>query len=269
VEPEPSSTPAPAPIDPWQNYAPGTSFGEALKGPYIKFGPLNPDGAAGPVILTPPGISLRPDRRREDRDRGGLPGSDAQGDFILNHWLDGSGKEVDLFYDEGWSNYMRANKLLQREAREEIKKDALTRKESGPVNIRFHGEIENGYKTGYELLHGSKGKADRGEWKDEDQGDVQMVGYATVDKKPDGKTEIRYGLNTTWNDIIDPNPKYILDTIASAAMHIVYSPRDYKIKIRWFSGANVEIDGTTVTGRGWPFDSNETGGGPKAGYPVE
>ena len=203
----------------------------------------------------------RPDRRREERERRGTSGSDAQGDFILNHWLDGSGEEVDLFYDQEWTNYMRANKLLQNEALEQLKKDALTRKESGPVSIRFPGEMENGYATGYQLLHGSKGIANRGKWKGQDQGDVQMVGYATVVKKPDGKVEIRYGLNTTWNDIIDPNPKYRADTILSVILHIFYSPQDYKIKIRWSSGTNVEVNGTNVTGKGWPFDSNQFGNG--------
>lgn len=159
---------------------------------------------------------------------------------------------------------MRANKLLQKEAQKELEKDARTRTESGPVSIQFHGQMENGYGTGYELLHGSKGVAIRGKWKGEDQGDVQMVGYAEVTKKADGTLLIRYGLNTTWNDIIDPNTtEYpIGDGIRSIALQTIYSPADYKIKIRWFSGTDVEIRGNRVVkGKGWPYDSNETGDG--------
>jgi hypothetical protein len=196
---------------------------------------------------------------REQQDRSGHPGADEQGRFLLNHWLDGSGTELRL-NDESWQNYMRANQLLPSQAREALRPDILERAargaDIGDFAIRFHGNIENGYGTGYQLLHGSKAVPDRGEWLGEDQGDVQMVGTATRECRRDGKTGFIYTIRTTWNDIIDPNPRYVLDTILSVALHAVYHPRDYKIKITWESTAHVVVDNGIVTGTGWPYDSN-------------
>ena len=129
------------------------------------------------------------------------------------------------------------------------------------LSVRFHGEMENGYFTGYELLHGSKGIADRGPWKGEDQGDVQMRGTATVVNDSNGTRTITYDLTFTWNDIVDPNPTYGGDTFMSSLLHAVGNPRDYKVKISWGAKPVVNVCPTkqlgqpsSVSGTHWPYD---------------
>ena len=51
-----------------------------------------------------------------------------------------------------------------------LKANAEARTKSGSVQMQFHAEIENGYFTGYEMLHGT----------DAHVGDFQIFGMASV-----------------------------------------------------------------------------------------
>ncbi len=37
---------------------------------------------------------------------------DKKGEELMNHWLGGSGKNLNFIYDKGWSDYMKGNKIL-------------------------------------------------------------------------------------------------------------------------------------------------------------
>ncbi|HXB45388.1 MAG TPA: hypothetical protein VNV85_15085 [Puia sp.] len=66
--------------------------------------------------------------------------------------------------------------------------------------MTFHAQIENGYLTGYEMLHGTKGTV----------GDFHVEGTATL--KDD---RVIYDITAIWNDIKNPNPIYKDDIVYS------------------------------------------------------
>jgi len=112
------------------------------------------------------------------------------------------------------------------------------------MNITFHAEIENGYSTGYEMLHGTH----RGE------GDFQIRGRATL--TPDGRNNnIHYELRYSWNDRIDKNAKYSGDNFFAGILHFFYDPKDYAIHIHWKADSDVTVcDGKIIRSNGYPFN---------------
>jgi hypothetical protein len=186
--------------------------------------------------------------RQRDRNRGRVgSGSilfDARGQELLSHWLSGSGKDLSLNSEE-WQDYMRDNDMINdeliRNAFEiasgmSLDKKTKTFKKSG--NYPF--EIENGYSTGYEMLHGTL-----------------FFSYgvmAKYDKKTDTYT---FNYNLKWYDRINPNNTYGADTSASQVLNYIYSPKDYNVAIKWtqtitVSGTDIKngnITGTVSTGR--------------------
>jgi len=99
-----------------------------------------------------------------------------------------------------------------------LKADASERTESGFLYVTTHAEIENGYFSGYEMLHGT----------DKNVGDFQIWGDANYSKE-----QVTYNLTLRWNDKIDPNFSYRGDMISFAVLHALYSPKDYDIHITW------------------------------------
>lgn len=97
--------------------------------------------------------------------------------------------------------------------------DAATRTESGFLNLTINAEIQNGYSTGYEMLHGTH----RG------LGGLSIIGSAEVISP--GRVE--YNTTITWNDRIDPNPIYLGDRVRSGILESVFSPKDYDVHISW------------------------------------
>jgi len=157
-------------------------------------------------------------RRNRSRVWNGSP-FDERGRELLGRWLDGSGK--DLVAIEGvWGEYMMENDLLSAQILEQLQVDAKTRTSSGRFWIDFHPEIENGYQTGYEMLHGPH--------------EFSISGIATVTEKG-----IIYEYNAAWFDRIDPNFDYEGDRFYSNFADLFWSPKDYNIYINWNNRAYI------------------------------
>ena len=63
-----------------------------------------------------------------------------------------------------------------------------------------------------------------------------ISGFAFVDER-----SIHYSVTMTWNDIIDPNPRYLLDTVAAGIDHALYNPKDYVIRISWDDNFTIPV----------------------------
>ena len=90
------------------------------------------------------------------------------------------------------------------------------------IAINEHIPIElpdNGYRDGYSLLHGT----------DASVGGFHIKGTLTKTSDHEINGDFRYA----WNDIIDPNGKYIGDIIRSIGLKMITfgSPKDYVIRI--------------------------------------
>ena len=140
-----------------------------------------------------------------------------EGKKFFDRWMSGKGGKV--YYQDGiWGEYMKANELLKRQILHALQSDASKRRGTGPVNLRFHAEIENGYFTGYEMLHGTHSAL----------GDFEINGIAIMQNNL-----ITYQVQMTWHDIIDPNPTYGSDRISATFLNAVGNPKDYEIHISW------------------------------------
>ncbi len=157
---------------------------------------------------------------------------DSRGQELFSHWLAGS--EADLILDnEEWQDYMRNNELLNSQIRDELYnylsgiRDDVEKEGILPFHLRFHGEIENGYMTGYEMLHGSSSKL----------GDTQI--YGTVQYNSNTK-QFDFNLGIIWNDRIDPNPTYQDDIKLANFFNTFYTPQDYNVKIIWHEKISIK-----------------------------
>lgn len=151
-------------------------------------------------------------RQRNRRSRWNLSLFDERGRELLGRWLNGTGKDLVVFEGQ-WGEYMRANQYLTDEINYQLSKDANSRSASGRFNYEFSVEIENGYQTGYEMLH---------------IGRVDISGTATITSNG-----IIYEYTAGWWDRIDPNPQYNSDTFYAETLQMFYSPRDYNVYITW------------------------------------
>ncbi len=140
---------------------------------------------------------------------------DERGRELLGRWLDGSGQALRV-HNGNWGEYMKNNTLLPPQLQIRIGSDAVTRTSSGSINIVFSAEIENGYFTGYQMLHGTNPRV----------GNFEIKGNATVYNVGPGQ-DIEYKLTYTWNDIIDPNANYPKDTAFAGVLDLFYDPSDY------------------------------------------
>ena len=189
------------------------------------------------------GLRRRSGNQNRNRDRGwNLDLFDARGQDILKWWLDGSGQRRDLS-DGIWGDYMMANETLRQQLKNKMEQDAISRISSGAVNLQFHAEIENGYLTGYEMLHGTH----RG------VGDFTVKGNAGVS----GTTcrTVDYKVTYVWHDIIDPNATYSSDNLAAWVLKLFYKPKDYEIHISWSQPSRVELSSKIINKEtGYPFE---------------
>ena len=154
---------------------------------------------------------------------------------IFSHWLGGTGSELDIFYDDYFTDYMNANWRLNNSIRYWLLTYAYGHS-AGLINMRRHAEIENGYYTGYELLHGSNGEV----------GDFQMWGGFTTER--DGNYLLyHFDITCQWNDKIDPNYSYDSDLSLEAMIRLFglpypyFSPADYVIRIRWNKQLTIKV----------------------------
>ena len=151
---------------------------------------------------------------------------DNEGFEIFSRWALGDGD----WLDAPFGDYLMKSVSLQVELRDkitEILNNSSHRRFS--VNYTFHAELpDNGYKPGYELLHGTNARV----------GDFKIIGEITK------KSQQCYFCSLTyqWNDVIDHNPKYFEDIIYNLAGRAAFSfaPRDYTIKISFRSEFEAE-----------------------------
>ena len=175
---------------------------------------------------------FRQRRRNRRRFFSGSLFFDSRGQEILSHWLAGSGTNL-ILDNEEWQEYMRSNELLNSQIhdvlyeyingiRDDVKKGGIL-----PFHLRFHGEIENGYMTGYEMLHGSDSRL----------GDTQIYGIVQYNSNT---KQFDFILRNIWNDRINPNRTYQEDVTLANILNKFYSPQDYNVKIIWHEKINIK-----------------------------
>jgi hypothetical protein len=170
-----------------------------------------------------------------------LTGMDEEGERILGTWLYG-GWGTYLVEDESWTKYMMAHRGLRDQIFAKLAptvKEIADRKKLGRFSIfrRFHAEFpENSGFSGYALLHGTNSTV----------GDFALTGWAEVQEAihpVGGDYDIELDLRFFWNDIVDPNSHYTMDTIRSTIAKIVTfgQATDYKLSISWGSSCLAEV----------------------------
>ena len=116
---------------------------------------------------------------------------DKQGRELLALWLSGKAADEVTLDSEDWGDYMRAEPDLQKQIYKKLESDAYAMRErlnqssgrlEGAYECSFHGEvskksisgnqIDGGYLTGYQILHGSK--------KTDTLRDVEITGQFTA-----------------------------------------------------------------------------------------
>lgn len=181
-----------------------------------------------------------------------LTGMDSQGEEILGTWLYGDGGKY-VVEDESWTAYMTAHVGLRGQLFAKLApavRKIVDLKKLGrfPIAERFHAEFsENSGFSGYALLHGTNLEA----------GDFVMAGFAEVQEAVDpveGDYDIEMDLRFSFNDIVDPNGTYWMDTVRSIAAKIVTvnSPKNYKLSISWSSSCLAEVRKGRVFFSGYP-----------------
>ena len=159
-----------------------------------------------------------PSRRVGMLKDAGLGGLDERGAELFYRWLNGTGE--DLFTNGGvWGEYMSSNYTLKNQVDIALYGENATRQQSGFVNFSIHAEIENGYTTGYQMLHGTNSYL----------GDLTIQGFADVISP----TQTSYNVLVTWNDRIDPNNRYFGDVVRAGILNTFFSPADYNVHISW------------------------------------
>ena len=189
------------------------------------------------------------------------PVTDWAGILIGSRWIGGWGARWDI-EDPKWSKYMKDSKELATTIDEKLRKyskeylkpiNFITGK--GEINVHFHAELFNGENvTGYNFLNGTN----------KDVGDFDTWGTYTIKREKNSNCyKIEYDLEFTWNDIIDPNPKYATDVYKSVyyteltKSFLKKKPYDYEISIRWKSKCTVIMDfkKNILKVSGYPFDN--------------
>ncbi len=168
---------------------------------------------------------------------------DEAGETILGSYLYGDGEPHQIFDDPFWSNYMMANDGLRRQLYGRLLSKAIalvddvncSTQRRFPIAERFHAECpENNGLSGYALLHGTNRTV----------GDFLISGFAEVQNAtPDGAFDLDLDLTFTFNDIVDPNHTYAMDTIRAYAAEALTAgrARDYRLAISWRASSLAEV----------------------------
>lgn len=171
---------------------------------------------------------------------------------IFDLWFSGKAPDEVIFDNPKWAEYMKADKGLERIIDDHLFRYAkLVRDEAlrdgkilpdgridikfQPYKLQFHGEVGSptgGYKTGYEVLHGSHRAV----------GDFQVSGTISIEQtRPNApQLTVKYANNIlTFNDRVDPNYQYASDaTFEDLARGVKRAlgqrpPKDYILRIVW------------------------------------
>ncbi|KFF23050.1 hypothetical protein [Chryseobacterium sp. JM1] len=146
---------------------------------------------------------------------------DKKGEELLNHWLGGSGKNLNFTHDKGWSDYMSKNGFI----RDELVKRAVARSymmysegktKYSETSGNFGFEIDNTYNTGYGMLHGT-----------------QYFSYFMNGKYVKSTDSYVFNFNLKWTDQINHNNNVLMDRVFSGIARSAARPADYWITIKW------------------------------------
>ncbi|RDJ23303.1 hypothetical protein DWF00_21970 [Bosea caraganae] len=171
---------------------------------------------------------------------------------LFDLWFSGEAKDVEVFDNQKWADYMRADKGLEGQIDEHlVRYAAFVRDEAQsagkvladgrvslpfqPYKTQFHAEVgdaSGGYVTGYAVLHGSN----------RDAGDFQMSGTVSIEPKRGdaSKLFVKFTNNLlVFNDKVDPNYRYSSDvTFERLALNMSRAlqarrPKSFIIRIAW------------------------------------
>lgn len=201
------------------------------------------------------GRRIRVDELTRRSDPGdGHSSNDWAGRAILERYLRGGGDWV-IDDDPNWSEYMMANERLRSDMAdraEELGQEALSQHQSrgsstGTFDNTFAQAIENGEGiVGYQYLHGTNAEV----------GGFQHVGNTRVTPRGDGNYRVVIDSSYTWNDVIDPNPKYSTDRWKSRLAEIITLGQAdaYDIRITWSAETELIVDphGNMLSMTGYP-----------------
>ncbi|OXG06084.1 RHS repeat-associated protein [Flavobacterium araucananum] len=143
---------------------------------------------------------------------------DARGYEIYSHWLNGSGTYMNR--SEGnWGDYMRANEMINnrlRDAADEMAQSMIIGHHSSYTytsgNVPM--EIEDGYFSGYGLLHGT-----------------DRFSYAGIGKYDNKSQTYNFNFSVKWFDEIDKNSNSGDDLYADPLLAL--GAKNYYISIKW------------------------------------
>lgn len=148
-----------------------------------------------------------------------------------------------------WTTYMESNPPMRSKLIKAVGDDARHRTVSGPLNPTDPNmpglvvQLDDGYITGYQHLHGTN--------------DLRVEGWAEVTPGRDGSRVITYHLRYLWHDRIDPMEQLTYDAmLAQLAKRLRPNATDYDIEILWQEIAQVRVasEGRIVAAQGYPFD---------------
>ncbi|MER7751028.1 hypothetical protein [Kitasatospora sp. NPDC097643] len=190
--------------------------------------------------------------RAADRDQGGDGSNDNfnndwAGRAILERYLTGGG-DWTIVNDRSWDDYMSANPLLNTkldEHFEDIAQEAVKQYPEGGTGAFDRTTsmvIQNGEgMVGYQYLHGT----------DSTVGGFGIKGNRQVVKLPDGTYEVHIKSACTWNDIMDPNPKYSSDQKKAGIGDVISlgQAESYQLHLTWprESVVRLDADGNVLT----------------------
>ncbi len=146
---------------------------------------------------------------------------DKKGQELLNHWLGGSGKNLNFEYDKGWSTYMSKNGFMKDELTKRAIARSYTMYSEGKakyfeVSGNFPFEIDNTYNTGYGMLHGTN-----------------YFSYVMSGKYDKSTDSYIFQFNLKWTDQINHNKNVLMDKVFNGITRAVAHPADYWITIKW------------------------------------
>nr|MDT0658869.1 hypothetical protein [Micromonospora sp. DSM 115978] len=174
---------------------------------------------------------------------GNLGDTDPEGRVLLYRWNEPYGEPAVFFRDgSDMSNYLRDDATLRGRLDAHLRDLAAKAVASNgaPYDQRVNMTIANGWGTGYENLHGT----------DATVGDFHIEGNPTVRPLPGGGHEVVLDTTFTWNDIVDPNPKYGEDWVGTW----IPGTAPFNIHIEWRDQTTVILDaaGRPVSVSGYP-----------------
>ena len=146
---------------------------------------------------------------------------------IFFRWLNGRGD----WNNAPFGDYLMKNQSLQREMKNKL--DSITEtflhsnKNKQKIKTSFHMELDdNGYTTGYELLHGTT------KYKDVSNHEQDFELNLELKKQIINKKTVIIGkAHCVWHDMIDANRQYLGEGELADAIKKFSKAKDYKISI--------------------------------------